>query len=111
MPPPLDEPALDDDPDPPLLDPEAPLEVDPDPPLLDADPPLEVDPEPPLLDPEADPDPPLDPDSTEASLGAPGIRGTLISSRGLRDPHPNRTKSAMEDSGLMGFMDAWLRPQ
>jgi hypothetical protein len=105
LPPLLEEPLLlEEDPDAPLLEPLEPLEP------LDEEPPLEVDPDPPL-DPEADADPPLDPDSSAPSVSVPGISGTLTSSSGLRDPHPeanphpSASRAATVDSSLVEVMD------
>jgi hypothetical protein len=95
------------DPELPLPEPELLLDVDPDPLLLEAEPPLDEDAEPPVPELDADPEPPLDPESsTVASSGAgptPGIK--MMSSRGLREPHPMKSKAVRIASGFVRVME------
>src|SRR5579863_692570 len=88
--PPLLEPELAPELEPPLLEPEEPeapddvelaAELDPDPPLLE-----------PVLAPEDEPELPLEAPSSDASRETePGIRGSEPSSSGPRAPHPAAT--------------------
>lgn len=104
MPPPLDAPLLDEDPELPLLDsdpPELPLLDSEPPPLLDSEPPPD-DPEvPPLL---LDSVPPLDDAVVDPSrvptpeLSSPG------SSSCVRDPHPSAARAAKVESVLICFI-------